>query len=169
MAGSTAQEPLDQETILLDYSEGPDALAEAVEGLKQAQLDASPGGGWSIRQLAHHIADGDDLWKMAIKAALGDSPQPFSLRWYWLWEQAQWADRWLYDQRALAPSLDLFRANRTQILDLLARIPGAWERTLQVEKAEGGVAQITVGEIVASQARHALGHIEQISQMRQSL
>lgn len=167
MSESVADEPLDQETILLDYAEGPDALAEAIEGLSGAELDAKAAGGdWSIRQLAHHIADGDDLWKMAIKAALGDSPQPFSLRWYWLWEQGQWADRWAYDQRAVAPSLTLFRANRTQILDLLTRVPDAWDRTLQIETPEGNVGQLTVGEMVASQARHALGHIEQIRQAR---
>ncbi len=159
---------LDQETVLLDYSEGPDALSEAIEGLNEARLDTKAAdGGWSIRQLAHHIVDGDDLWKTAIKAALGDSPQPFSLRWYWAWDQAQWAERWAYSQRALAPSISLFRANRTQILDLLSREPGAWERRLQIETEDGSVDEMSVAEMVAMQARHALQHVEQIKRARQ--
>lgn len=163
------QEPLDQESLLLSYAEGPDALAEAIDGLDEAQLDTRPSdGGWSIRQLAHHIVDGDDLWKTAIKAGLGDSPQAFTLRWYWLWAQSQWADSWAYNQRALAPALHLFRANRTIILDLLSRVPGAWERVLRIETPEGEVTEITVGDIVAMQARHALGHIEAIRQARRT-
>lgn len=30
-------------------------------------LDAMPsGGGWTIRQIVHHIVDGDDIWKLCI-------------------------------------------------------------------------------------------------------
>jgi len=40
-------------------------------------------GAWTIRQIVHHVAGGDDLWKAAIKAAIGNSRGLFSYCWYW--------------------------------------------------------------------------------------
>jgi uncharacterized damage-inducible protein DinB len=65
--------PESQTSVVARYAEGPAQLEQAIAGLQDADLDASPvQGGWTIRQIVHHIVDGDDLWKVGIKAALGN-------------------------------------------------------------------------------------------------
>ncbi len=86
---------LRSENVLCRYAEGPARLEAALAGLTEAQLDLTlAAGGWSIRQIAHHVVDGDDLWKTPIKAALGCPSEPFSLLWYWDHPQDEWAERW---------------------------------------------------------------------------
>ena len=64
----------DPETVLTRYREGPALLERTLAGLTAAELDAPPRqGGWTIRQIVHHVADGDDLWKVGLKAALGEA------------------------------------------------------------------------------------------------
>jgi uncharacterized damage-inducible protein DinB len=68
----------DQTSVLAKYLEGPALVEQALAGLQDADLDVSPSqGGWTIRQIVHHIVDGDDLWKACIKAALGNEQGEF--------------------------------------------------------------------------------------------
>lgn len=69
-------------------------------GIKIEELDLPPlVGGWTIRQIVHHIVDGDDLWKACIKAALGNERGEFSLGWYWSLPQQVRAKRWVCAHR----------------------------------------------------------------------
>ena len=75
--------PTDKDSVIARYIEGPKLLEKALSGLREADLDIVPQkGGWTIRQIVHHIADGDDIWKMGIKQALGNDQSEFSLDWY---------------------------------------------------------------------------------------
>ena len=59
--------PANKDSVIARYIEGPKLLERALAGLTEADLDTAPAkGGWSIRQIVHHLADGDDLWKMGI-------------------------------------------------------------------------------------------------------
>ncbi len=64
--------------ILARYADGPTLLDSALAGLSETDLDlALSADSWSIRQIVHHLADGDDIWKICIKAALGNSDGTF--------------------------------------------------------------------------------------------
>ncbi len=161
------EDPQDRETIVARYVEGPVQLEAAIAGLSEAELDiAPPGGGWSIRQIVHHIADGDDIWKLCIKAALGNSQGEFDLRWYWDVPQDTWAERWDYAGRALEPSLALFRANRAHVVQLLRQVPDAWNQSIRLPRPDGEIVPISVGYVVEMQARHAEGHCSDIRALR---
>ncbi|MDY0110926.1 MAG: DinB family protein [Candidatus Krumholzibacteria bacterium] len=72
--------PSDENSILARFAAGPESLAQALAGLRDADLDARPArGGWTIRQIVHHVTDGDDLWKSCIKMALGNEQGEFAL------------------------------------------------------------------------------------------
>ena len=93
---------------------GPALLERALAGVRDADLDApSSGGGWTIRQIVHHIADGDDLLKTFIKMALGNERGEFRLDWYWALSQDEWAEHWVYARRSLDVSLALLEAPQT--------------------------------------------------------
>src|SRR5512139_3231261 len=104
------------EAILAQYADGPARLDAALMGLTDSEMDLSlTADSWSIRQIVHHIVDGDDIWKTCIKAALGNSDTSFSLQWYTVKPQMEWSESWAYARRALEPSLTLFHANRSHI------------------------------------------------------
>ena len=158
-----------QYQILTRYAAGPDHVQSAIRGLDDTQLDLtlSPHS-WSIRQLIHHIADGDYLWKEFLLRAAGDSEREFSLEWYWCLPQDEWVKRWSYAERNVANSLALLDANRKHTIDLLKQIPWLWEKCLLIPTRQGGQERVTVGDVVEMQARHVEGHVEDIRQIRQS-
>lgn len=155
---------------IADYAAGPERLDAALAGLSEAQLNLScPGsaaGDWPVRLLAHHIADGDDLWKTPIKMALGSPEAVFSLEWYWACPQDDWTQRWSYGRRALAPSLALFRANRAHIVQLLDQVPDGLERAVRVRWPDGRLEPVSIHDILQMQAGHALGHVADILLIR---
>ena len=111
--------PEDRNAAISRYREGPILLEQAVTGLPDADLDARPsGGGWSIRQIVHHLADGDDIWKICIKMAIGNEQAEFTLGWYWLLPQQTWAESWAYSRRSIDISLSLLKASREAMLTL---------------------------------------------------
>src|SRR5512143_3907041 len=119
----------DQETILARFAEGPSRLEDALGGLSESGLDLAPSqGGWSIREIVHHVVDGDDIWKSCIKMALGNEQAEFHLDWYAADPQTHWSARWAYARRSVSPSLEFLKAIRRHVLDLLAQRPDGWER-----------------------------------------
>jgi hypothetical protein len=95
-----------ESAVLTRYAEGPEQLERALAGLDELGLDASRSpGAWTVRQIVHHIVDGDDIWKLCIKSALGNEDGEFTLAWYGAQPQEVWADRWKYSARSTFPSL----------------------------------------------------------------
>lgn len=157
----------DSSDMLSLYANGPVQLRAALAGLTDAQFDLTNNPEtWTIRQIAHHVVDGDDLWKMMLKAALGNSDATTGLPWYWEKPQVEWGKNWNYAGRALGPSLALFDANRRHVQQLIEQIPAAWERSIWIQWREER-ERVTVGDIVASQVRHTAGHIDDIRSIRE--
>jgi RimJ/RimL family protein N-acetyltransferase len=155
--------PEDRTGTIARYREGPHLLDKVVMGLTDADLDAKPSqGGWTIRQIIHHIADGDDIWKMCIKMAMGNEEGEFALGWYGALPQETWADRWAYAKRSVDVSLTLFRADRAHVVQLLECVPEVWHRSVVVRTAKGDVERVPVGFVVQMQADHVFHHIERI-------
>jgi hypothetical protein len=156
-------------TLLTCYADGPFQLEAALAGLTETQLDiAQAAGTWTIRQIVHHVVDGDDLWQVCIKAALGDSDGVFSLRWYWDKPQDAWVEIWRYAERPIEPSLALFRVNRCHVVHLLQQIPDVWGRHIRVRWPHRQEEPVTVRDVVEMQANHTLGHIDDIRLIRQT-
>ena len=159
--------PSDRETVLTRYQEGPAQLERALAGLQDADLDTPPlQGGWTIRQIVHHIVDGDDLWKQGIKAAMGAEDGEFTLGWYWAHPQQVWADRWAYAHRSLDSSVALLKANRGHVIQLLEAVPDGWNQTVGVRKPAGEIETVSVGFVVEMQADHVMHHVKRILAIR---
>ncbi len=158
-----------QETILKQYAEGPLLLDTILAGLSETELDlAMDDDSWSIRQIVHHIADGDDIWKICIKAALGNSDGIFTLQWYWDRSQMEWSENWRYTSRKIDASVTLLNANRQHIFELIECIPNAWDKSILLQRPDGQEERIIVGDVLEMQARHIIGHIQDIQQILQA-
>ena len=159
--------PDNRDAVLARFKEGSLLLERAIADLPDAVLDARPSqGGWTIRQIVHHIVDGDDIWKICIKAALGNEQAEFTLAWYWALPQDRWAERWKYEDRSLDVSLALFKANRDHILQLLEHVPDGWCRSVGFRKPDGEVERVPVGFVVEMQTDHVVRHVNRILAIR---
>jgi len=157
----------DKAAVLARYRNGPAVLDRALAGIGEPELDAIPAqGGWTIRKIVHHIVDGDDLWKIGLKIALGPADGEFTLAWYGQLSQDAWTERWAYAQRPLDGSLVLLRAIRSHVLELVEPIPEAWARAVRVRTPVGGTERVTVGDVIAMQADHVEHHAARILALR---
>ena len=155
--------PADKDSVIARYKEGPALLERTLAGLKDADLDTAPTeGGWTIRQIVHHIVDGDDLWKSCIKMALGNEQAEFSLDWYRALSQETWANRWAYAQRSIEESLALFKATRNHVVQLLENVPDGWDKSVGFREPNGEIVRVPVGFIIEMQADHVVHHVKQI-------
>jgi hypothetical protein len=158
----------DREAIMARYADGPNLLETAIAGLSEGELDvAESDDTWTIRQIVHHVADGDDIWKVFIKRAIGNAGGKFDLQWYWAMPQDEWVKSWAYVTRKIAPSLALFRASRGHIVQLLEHIPKVWERSLLVRWPNEEEQEVKVAWVVTMQAQHVVGHVDDIRRARQ--
>jgi uncharacterized damage-inducible protein DinB len=158
-----------QNTAISQYTGGPVQLHSVLKGLTDADLDlALTTDTWTIRQIVHHIVDGDDMWKTCIKAALGNNTGLFSLQWYWDKSQNDWAANWKYTDRPIEPSLELFRANRQLLAELLEQTPDAGERSIRIKHPEREEERLTIGFVLEMQIGHLIDHIGEIQAIRQA-
>ena len=158
----------DREAIIARYADGPNQLETAIAGLSEGELDiAESDGTWTIRQIVHHVADGDDIWKVFIKRAIGNPGGKFDLQWYWAMPQDEWVKSWAYASRDIEPSLALFRSSRGHIVQLLEHMPQVWERSLLVRWPNGEEQEVSVAWVVEMQTQHLIGHLDDIQKARQ--
>jgi hypothetical protein len=161
-----APAPLSTQEILARYEQGPRELDDVLAGQRETDLDlVRTPGEWTIRQMVHHISDGDDLWAMVIKAALAASGASYNQEWYST-DNACFVPL-DYVGRSIEPALALFRATRAHIAQLLHHLPAdAWERYVMFKgNGMNKAAKVTVALAVLIQARHALEHIEEIREI----
>lgn len=160
----------DPRKVLELFEQGPALLENTIAGLKDSELDYTPtNGGWSIRQIVHHIADGDDIWKICIKMALGNEKAEFNLQWYSAFPQIEWAKRWNYESRSIDASLALLRASRNHIIQLMKYANDGWSKAVHFLKPGGGTETVTVGFIIQIQSEHVVHHVKRISAIKEEM
>lgn len=116
--------PMDRDELLARYRSGADAYAAALDGLTDTQLDTPPpGGGWTPRLVAHHVADSETNSYIRLRRLVAED-EPLIVG----YDEERWAARLHYD-RPIATSVAVVRAVRAASLELLETLtPEAWER-----------------------------------------
>lgn len=140
----------------------PAALRQQVEGLSDAQLDTPyRPGGWTVRQLVHHVADSHINAYLRVKLALTeDTPtiKPY--------DQDAWVQ--LGDITAVHPSvsLSLFDAVHQRLLAVLhAARPEDFGRKL-IHPENG---PMTVDDVVNMYAWHGDHHVAHVRGVRERM
>lgn len=137
----------------------PARLREAVGGLTDAQLDTPyREGGWTVRQLVHHIADSHANAYIRFKLALTETDPTIKP-----YDEAAWAE--LADSRlTIDPSLAILEGIHLRLVALLESLSESdFERTFQ--HPERGPTAIGVNVAVYDwHSRHHLAHITSLRQ-----
>ena len=143
------------------YKDGYRAVAAAVNGASEAELDARPAPGkWSAREIVHHLADSE--MTSAVRLRLLVAEENAAIRPY---DQELFA-RTLHYDRPIANSLLAFQAARMSSAELLDRLSDTqWAK--QGTHPEHG--RYGVERWLEIYADHAHNHAEQITKARQSV
>jgi uncharacterized damage-inducible protein DinB len=154
---NTAEE---RRRLIDTIAEMPARLQQAVTGLNGKQLDTPyREGGWTVRQLVHHVADSHMNAYVRYKLALTeDNPtiKPY--------KEAAWAE--LPDSRVtpIDVSLALVENLHARYVVLLRSLkPEEWEKTLT--HPESGV--MTLDVMLSMYAWHGEHHVAHIAGLRQ--
>lgn len=143
-----------------DIEQLPRNLRRAVTGLSDAQLDTPyRPGGWTVRQLVHHVADSHMNSYMRFRWAVTEDVT--TLKTY---DEAVWAE--LADAKT-APvelSLALIEPLHARWVLLLRSLRNA-EFTRRIKHPEWG--EITVDWLLAQYAWHSRHHVAHINNLRE--
>jgi uncharacterized damage-inducible protein DinB len=137
----------------------PARLNAAVAGLKPAQIDTPyRPGGWTVRQLAHHIADSHMNAYVRFKLALTESEPTIKP-----YDEKQWAE--LADSKVpIEPSLSLVENLHARWVPLLRSLtPADWAKKFR--HPERGT--MSLDETLALYAWHGRHHVAHITSLRE--
>ncbi|MGH2534584.1 MAG: DinB family protein [Thermomicrobiales bacterium] len=145
-------------SLIAQYEDGYRAVADALDGITDDELDAREASGeWSPRQVVHHLADSEMRSALRLRELLvADRPTITA------YDQEEYA-RVLHYDRPIAPSLAAFRAARDCTVPLLHRMtPEDWSR----EGAHVESGSYRVEDWLRIYAAHAHDHADQIRRAR---
>lgn len=137
----------------------PEKLRSAVQGLSDAQLDTPyRDGGWTVRQLVHHVADSHMNAYVRIRLALTED----------------WPSIKAYDEKVWAELHDARTAPVQVSLDLIEALHDRWTRllrSLNEDQWQRGYlhpvnGRQTVAEAVALYDWHSRHHVAHIEELR---
>jgi DinB family protein len=136
----------------------PGALEIAVQGLNEEQLNTPyRDGGWTPRQLVHHIADANLNAYIRMKLILTESKPTLKT-----WEQEDWA-RLPDSSSNVRSSLALLRGLHERWFDLLASLSEpSWQRTGTHPEA----GEVTLDWLLETYTHHGESHVAQINKLR---
>lgn len=145
-------------TLIERYKQGYAALAQALTGITDGELDARPAAGkWSPREIVHHLADSE--MTAAIRLRLLLAVEKPAIQGY---DQENFAKRLFYD-RPYETSLQAFKAARDTTADILDRMSASdWQR----EGTHTEVGRYTAERWLEIYSDHAHNHAEQILRAR---
>ena len=137
----------------------PSVLEEAVKGLNDRQLDTPyRDGGWTVRQVVHHLADAHMNAFIRMKLILTEQKPAFKS-----YDQNAWAALSDTTQMPVGVSLEILRGLHDRWAMLLDRVPEVdWTRTaVHPERGE-----VTLEGQLSVYAGHGEKHVEHIKSLR---
>lgn len=144
--------------LLIDrYRNGVPAVATALAGASEDELDRRTDDDWSSRMVVHHLADSETNSYLRLRKLLAEDDA--QLQGY---DEAEFARALHYD-RPIETSLAVFEAVRASSGELLERLSeGDWTRA--GTHSESG--RYSVEDWLAIYADHAEVHADQITRAR---
>ena len=80
----------------------------------------------------------------------------------------EWSENWRYASRGIESSLELLRANRRHIVELIRHIPGACDKSIRLQRPNKLEVRITVVDVLEIHTQHMVEHVENIQAIRQA-
>jgi uncharacterized damage-inducible protein DinB len=149
-----------KQTALDDIARTPENLRAAIKGLSEAQLDTPyRPGGWTVRQVVHHVPDSHLNSYVRFKLALTeDEPtiKPYA--------EDRWAELADTKSTPVEVSLTMLDALHDRWVRLLRSLsPEEWKRTFR----HPDLGAMTLEKTLALYAWHGRHHVSHITSLRE--
>jgi len=148
-----------KQVMLQEIEDTPKNLRAAVKGLSDKQLDTPyREGGWTVRQLIHHVPDSHVNAYVRFKLALTESEPTIKT-----YEEARWAE--LPDTKAtpIEVSLTLLESLHDRWIRLLRSLtPEDWKKTFR----HPVLGPMTLEKTLALYAWHGRHHVAHVTELR---
>jgi hypothetical protein len=143
--------------LITRYRAGHEAVAEALRGISEDELDRSASGEWTPRQIAHHLADSEMMSAIRLRRLVTEDSPLLSG-----YDEVEFA-RMLTRDRPVGPSIEAMRWARESSAQIIERLTDAeWKRT--GSHAESG--PYSVETWLETYAAHPHDHAAQIKRSR---
>jgi hypothetical protein len=142
-----------------DLARFPGEFRAAVEGLTESQLDSGyREGGWSARQVAHHVPDSHMQGYVRFKLALTENAPAIKT-----YHQAAWGETEDSRSAPVESSLALLEALHTRWVFFLRSLTDEdWARTYRHPDL-GELSLETTLQLYAWHGKHHLGHVRLVA------
>lgn len=148
--------PAERKTAIEAIAKAPAALRVAVSGLTDAQLDTPYRmGGWTVRQVVHHVPDSHMNAYARFKLALTEETPTIKP-----YDEARWAELDDAKSKLVEQSLTLLEALHDRWVFLLERMqPSDFARKLNHPEWEAPLSLDVMLALYAWHGRHHVAHI----------
>jgi len=138
------------------YAQATAEFLNVANELTESQLDASHSGGWSARQVIHHVADSEAQSYARLRRLIAEPGTQIQG-----YDEASWGENETlgYKDLPIAHSLDVFKAVRASSLEIIKRLTPA-QLDNSGTHSESGV--YTIKTWLETYISHPLEHAAQI-------
>lgn len=139
-----------------EYSQATSTFLEIATQLSDVQLDSSKSGGWTPRQIIHHVADSEAQSYARLRRLIAEPGT--AIQGY---DEASWGENETLGYRELSidHSVSVFKAVRASSLMILKRLNSQQLSNFGVHSESG---KYTVEDWLNTYIKHPLEHADQI-------
>ncbi len=157
-----ASSDAERRKFIAQIEEAPARLRAAVKGLTDAQLDTPyRDGGWTVRQVVHHLPDSHLNAYVRFKLALTEDEPTIKT-----YEQERWAELVDAKRAPIEPSLTLLEALHQRWVMFLKSLTAA-DYARKLHHPELG--EVNLEKYLALYAWHGRHHVAHITSLRERL
>jgi hypothetical protein len=140
-----------------EYEASTQYFADCVRALSEADLDKSKVGGWTPRQVIHHLADSETQSYVRLRRLVAE-PAGSAIQGY---DESAWAESAIlgYKELPIENSLSVYLSVRAASLEIIKRL-GLEDLDRYGEHSERG--KFTLGDWIRVYSKHSREHAGQI-------
>lgn len=147
---------MDLKEAVNSYAQATTEFLSIASELTDSQLDASDSGGWSARQVIHHVADSEAQSYARLRRLIAEPGTQIQG-----YDEASWGENKTlgYKDLPIAQSLDVFKAVRASSLEIIKRLTPAQLDNSGTHSESG---EYTIKTWLETYISHPLEHAAQI-------
>ena len=146
----------DLEAFASQYQDATRAFLDTVHELSEADLDVSSSGGWTARQIIHHVADSEAQSYARLRRLIAEPGTQIQG-----YDEGGWGENETLGYKVLpvGPSIEVFKAVRASSLAIIKRLSVAQLENSGIHSESG---EYTIRTWLETYIKHPLEHAEQI-------
>jgi uncharacterized damage-inducible protein DinB len=147
---------MDLKNVANSYANATAEFLKVAQELSEAELDSSSSGGWTARQIIHHVADSEAQSYARLRRLIAEPGTQIQG-----YDEAGWCENETlgYKELPVAPSLEVFKAVRQSSLEVVKRLELSQLDNAGIHTESG---KYTVKTWLETYISHPLEHAAQI-------